>query len=220
MRKAVRITARAAQRSHWRRTLQTSASTDVLGERASDPWRHQRYPLDSLAFMRSLEAAGVPRGQAESLASHVIDALASSEGALRTDFVSRDALSTERLTIEGSLELSKTELKTGLANLEGSTKRELERLRAECEKLRAEMTYEVNKLSSSQRLDLNLEKGRLRDELQAQNDRVAKVDSRLDLEANLIRTQIETSKNDLLRYSIATITATGALGLGILRLIL
>lgn len=226
-RRAVSVSLRRTlSRSQWRRALQTSpdalqASGDALGgERGTDPWRHQRYPLDSLSFARSLEATGVPRPQAESLATHVLDALATSEGTVRSEFVSKDALHRERSAIDASLELSRTELKTVLASLDGSTKRELERLRAECDKLRAEMKYEINKLSSSQRLDLNLEKGRLRDELQAQNDRIVKTDARLDREANIIRTQIETGKNDLLRYSVATITAAGALGLGILRLIL
>ena len=40
------------------------------------------------------------------------------------------------------------------------------------------MRYEVDKLTASQRLDLNLEKGRMRDELQALRDREAELDSK------------------------------------------
>ena len=40
--------------------------------------------------------------------------------------------------------------------------------------------YEVDKLSSSQRLDLNLEKGRMRDELQALRDKSNEMEIKMD----------------------------------------
>ena len=98
--------------------------------------------------------------------------------------------------------------------------RDVDRLRTESEKLRTELKYEIEKLTTAQRLDLNLEKGRIRDEMQKQNDKINAIDSRLDREANLIRTQIETGKNDLLRYSVATLLSCGAMALGALRLML
>lgn len=42
----------------------------------------------------------------------------------------------------------------------GNTKRETELARGECEKLRTELRYEIDKIAASQRLDLNLEKVR------------------------------------------------------------
>ena len=97
---------------------------------------------------------------------------------------------------------------------------DIDRIRADSEKLKAELKYEIEKLTAAQRLDLNLEKGRIRDELQKQNDRILGIDGRLDREANLIRTQIETSKNDLLRYCVGTVISCGAIALGALRLML
>ena len=98
--------------------------------------------------------------------------------------------------------------------------REVDRLRTESDKLRTELKYEIEKLTTAQRLDLNLEKGRIRDEMQKQNDKIMAIDSRLDREVNLILTQIEAGKNDLLRYSVATLFSCGALALGALRLML
>ena len=43
--------------------------------------------------------------------------------------------------------------------------------------------YEVDKLSSSQRLDLNLEKGRMRDELQALRDKSNEMEIKMDRSA-------------------------------------
>merc|ERR1712124_162093 len=107
------------------------------------------------------------------------------------------------------LESSRSEMSSGL-----------ETQKSALEKLRTELRYEIDKLTSSQKLDLNLERGRTRDELQKQNDKILGIDSRLDREAHLIRTQIEASKNDLLRYSVGTITALGALVLGVMRLMI
>ena len=92
--------------------------------------------------------------------------------------------------------------------------------RANLEKLRTELRYEIDKLTGSQKLDLNLERGRTRDEIAKQNDRIMSIDGRLDREVNLIRTQIEASKNDMLRYSVATLASLGAVTLGAIRLML
>ena len=45
--------------------------------------------------------------------------------------------------------------------------------------------YEVDKLSSSQRLDLNLEKGRMRDELQALRDKSNEMEIKMDRSAHI-----------------------------------
>lgn len=150
----------------------------------------------------------------------------------------------------------------------GNTKRETEQARAECEKLRTELRYEIDKIAASQRLDLNLEKarnrgaadplnrqssslrvavtgatalscsgglpshapgrgggrqgpaapaltcrrcrarlsslqGRIRDELQTQNQRSMAVEVRLDKEVNAVRTALEANKNDIIRRGAA-----------------
>ncbi|KDD74802.1 hypothetical protein H632_c1064p0 [Helicosporidium sp. ATCC 50920] len=54
--------------------------------------------------------------------------------------------------------------------------RDTERLHADLEKVRSEIRYEVEKLTASQRLDLNLEKGRMRDELQSLRDRCTELE--------------------------------------------
>ena len=40
--------------------------------------------------------------------------------------------------------------------------------------------YEIDKLTASQRLDLNLEKGRMRDELQALRDKTNELEIKMD----------------------------------------
>ena len=76
---------------------------------------------------------------------------------------------------------------------------------------------ELDKLISSQRLDLNLEKGRLRDELQAMSHNVQTIETQLHKDLNNIRTGIEANKNELIKYSIGLLVSAGAVTLGILR---
>mmetsp|Transcript_15537 Transcript_15537/g.52445 ORF Transcript_15537/g.52445 Transcript_15537/m.52445 type:complete len:88 (-) Transcript_15537:3164-3427(-) len=68
-------------------------------------------------------------------------------------------------------------------------------------------------ISSSQRLDTNLEKGRLKEMLQQQEDRAA--DMRQDTERKLaeLRTQIEASKLDSIKYNLASLVSMCSLGL-------
>jgi len=181
-----------------------------LATAAEEATRHgTRNAFDTLAFAAQLEAAGVPRAQAEALARSVLDVAAATDASHRSEFAFKEQIAQCR-----------SELSTGLETQRGSTQRDIDRLRTESEKLRTELKYEIEKLNAAQRLDLNLEKGRIRDELQKQNDRILGIDSRLDREANLIRTQIEAGKNDLLRYSIGTLISCGAIALGALRLML
>ena len=117
-------------------------------------------------------------------------------------------------------ETFKHEMKSQLEHHAAGMKRETDTLRAECEKVRTEMRYEVDKIAASQRLDLNLEKGRIRDELQTQNSRSVAVEVKLDKEVNAIRTSLEASKNDIIRYCVGTIVSLSAVGLGLLWLLL
>jgi hypothetical protein len=88
------------------------------------------------------------------------------------------------------------------------------------EKLRTELKYEIDKIQASQRLDLNLEKGRIRDELLSQNQKAAQTENRLDKEMTNMKTVLEANKNDIVRFAVGAIASTTAIGLGILRLLI
>lgn len=169
----------------------------------------RRFMFDTLAFMRRLADAGVSEGEARAIAVELSHTLCNI-----------DAMYAEELVTKGDLLRVTAEQSASVDQCKSETRSGLESQKANLEKVRSELRYEIDKLTSSQKLDLNLERGRTRDELQKQNDRIMGIDSRLDREVNLIRTQIEASKNDLLRYSVGTITAFGAVVLGALRLMM
>ena len=69
-------------------------------------------------------------------------------------------------------------------------------------------------------MDLNLEKGRIREDLQKQSDTLTKADARIDKEVNQVRTMIEASKNELLRYSIGALISLAAVSLSVVRVLM
>ncbi|XP_015170420.1 protein FMP32, mitochondrial-like isoform X2 [Solanum tuberosum] len=96
--------------------------------------------------------------------------------------------------------------------------RELEKLRNDIEKMRSELRYEVDKLTAGQRLDLNLERGRIRDELANQNAETTNLTNKLDREIHALRAQIEAAKYEVIKYCIGTLVSISAVGLAVLRL--
>ena len=102
-----------------------------------------------------------------------------------------------------------------LSNLQ----KEVETTKNELAKLRTEIRYEMDKMISSQRLDMNLEKGRLRDELQATTHSVQTIETQLHKDINNIRTNIEANKNEIIKYSIGTLVALSSVGLALLRVL-
>ncbi|KAK6778132.1 hypothetical protein RDI58_024850 [Solanum bulbocastanum] len=96
--------------------------------------------------------------------------------------------------------------------------REIEKLRNDIEKMRSELRYEVDKLTAGQRLDLNLERGRIRDELANQNAETTNLTNKLDWEIHALMAQIEAAKYEVIKYCIGTLVSISAVGLAVLRL--
>ena len=82
------------------------------------------------------------------------------------------------------------------------------------------MKHEVDKMMASQRLEMNLEKGRIRDELVIQDSRRNEAETRLDREINTLRTHIEQTKNVIIKYSMGFLVSMTAVGLGLMRLMI
>jgi predicted RNase H-like nuclease (RuvC/YqgF family) len=85
--------------------------------------------------------------------------------------------------------------------------RETERLRTDIDKMRSELRYEIDKVTSGQRLDLNLERGRIREELATQSSETSNLTNKLDREIHTLKTQLEAAKFDVIKYCIGKATA-------------
>ena len=73
-------------------------------------------------------------------------------------------------------------------------KAENDRLVNDIEKLKQRLREEITRTQAGVRLDLNLEKGRMRDESSKQDLKIKEVDTRIEQEIAALRTSIQVSK--------------------------
>ncbi|KAH9615061.1 hypothetical protein KSS87_008227, partial [Heliosperma pusillum] len=98
--------------------------------------------------------------------------------------------------------------------------RETEKLQDGIEKLRCELKYAVDKVTAGQKLDLNLERGRIRDELHNQSTETSKLTNKLDKEIHALKAQLESQKAEVLKYCTGTLVAISAVGIAMARVLL
>ncbi|XP_022021947.1 coiled-coil domain-containing protein 90B, mitochondrial isoform X2 [Helianthus annuus] len=155
--------------------------------------------VDTLALVRSLEAQGVPSKQAEAITSAITEVLNDSLENVSHTFVSKADMQKEHHF--------------------SMLQRETEKLRTDIEKMRSELRYEIDKVTAGQRLDLNLERGRIRDELANQSAETANLTNKLDREIHGLRAQLEAAKYDVIKYCIGTLISISAVGLAVIRIL-
>ena len=169
---------------------------------------------------RQLESAGLSRGQSDALTELVARTLCTNREKISAGFVSHADLAKTVFEHEARVAAFRAEVSKSQDFAVSSLTRDAERLTGSLDKVRAEIRYEVDKLTSATRLDLNLEKGRMRDELQALRDKAAELEIKIDRETSLLKASIETTKNEALRFSIGVMVTFGTFGLGVARLLM
>jgi hypothetical protein len=93
-----------------------------------------------------------------------------------------------------------------------------ERLTQDLDKMKEKMREELNKLQAGVRLDLSLEKGRVRDEAQQHELKIQEVDNRIKTEVLTMRSTIHSLKWDIIKYIIGAFISAGALLITYVRL--
>jgi len=88
----------------------------------------------------------------------------------------------------------KSELQLMQKNDLAMMKAENDRLQADMEKLKQRLREEITRTQAGVRLDLNLEKGRMREESSGQELKIKEVDTRIEQEIANLRTVIQVSK--------------------------
>ncbi|KAK6916629.1 Coiled-coil domain-containing protein 90-like [Dillenia turbinata] len=174
--------------------------------------------VDTLALVRRLEAKGVPSQQAEAITSAITEVLNDSLENVAQSFVSKTAMQKSEMVQESNLSKFKSEVKSSQDYHFSQLQRETEKLRSDIEKMRGELRHEIDKVTAGQRLDLNLERGRIRDELANQNAETTNLTNKLDREIHALRAQVEAAKYDVIKYCIGTLVSISAVGLAVLRI--
>ncbi|KAI6701152.1 hypothetical protein NL676_015476 [Syzygium grande] len=176
--------------------------------------------VDTLALVRSLEAQGVPSKQAEAITSAITEVLNDSLENVAHSFVSKVEMQKTEILQESSLSKFKSEVQSSQEHHLSLLQRETEKLRGDIDKTRSELKYEIDKVTAGQRLDLNLERGRIRDELANQNAETTNLTNKLDREIHALRAQLEAAKYDVIKYCIGTLVSISAVGLAVLRILM
>ncbi|XP_057845577.1 protein FMP32, mitochondrial isoform X2 [Cryptomeria japonica] len=136
--------------------------------------------VDTMALVKRLEGEGMTQKQAEAITAVVTEVLQDSLDTIAHSFVSREEMIKSEMLHEAALSKYKGEVKSSQDHNFSLLQRETERLRTDIEKLRSELKYEVDKVTAGQRLDLNLEKGHIREELSKQNSETADLTNKLN----------------------------------------
>ncbi|KAG6856670.1 hypothetical protein H0H87_002047 [Tephrocybe sp. NHM501043] len=131
------------------------------------------FHFDTHHFVQRLEREGLNRAQAEG----IMTAMAERHYTQQVDFAQ----------IKSELQLME---KNDLAMI----KAENDRLVADIEKLKQRLREEITRTQAGVRLDLNLEKGRMREESSHQELKIKEVDTRIEQEIANLRTAIQASK--------------------------
>jgi len=168
--------------------------------------------------MKSLEASGLTRAQAEELTTTLTQVLCLNRERISEGFVAKSALEKVVLEHEARVAALRSEVTKGQELHLASLARDTERLTASLDRVRSEIRTEADKLTAATRLDLNLEKGRMRDELQALRDKAAELEIKIDKETSALKAMLESTKSEMVRYSLGLLLSASAVGATIFRL--
>jgi len=111
----------------------------------------------------------------------------------------------------------KSELQLMERNDLAMMKAENDRVISDLERLKQRLREEITRTQAGVRLDLNLEKGRMREESSAQELKIKEVDTRIEREIADLRTSIQASKATTLQYLVGILTGCSALLMAYLR---
>ncbi|MDI1493349.1 MAG: Protein fmp32, mitochondrial [Ramalina farinacea] len=95
-----------------------------------------------------------------------------------------------------------------------------ERLSNDLAKLNSRLRDEISRAQASVRLDLNLEKGRIREEAKGQELKIKETETRIEQEVAGLKERVEGVKFSTLQWLMGVCTGTAALILGAWRLLM
>eukprot|EP00882_Tetradesmus_deserticola_P014419 GHRQ01015332.1.p1 GENE.GHRQ01015332.1~~GHRQ01015332.1.p1 ORF type:complete len:221 (+),score=60.49 GHRQ01015332.1:362-1024(+) len=136
--------------------------------------------VDTLAQTKKFETLGLSREQAENLAVYLSEQVVLDRMRLSEKFTTKVELEKSMLEQDARIGGFKAELVQKQDMHLATLQKDLDRQQNYLDKIRSEVRHEIDKLSASQRLDLNLEKGRMRDDLQQMRDKTIELEIKLD----------------------------------------
>ena len=173
--------------------------------------RSSDFHFDTHHFVQRLEREGLNRAQAEGIMSAMAEVIDESIRNMTSNMVTRadqekvnayssslsffaDFRRQHHYTQQVDFAQIKSELQLMERNDLAMIKAENDRLVTDIEKLKQRLREEITRTQAGVRLDLNLEKGRMREESSGQELKIKEVDTRIEQEIAGLRTAIQSSK--------------------------
>ncbi|KAJ1969420.1 Protein fmp32, mitochondrial [Dimargaris xerosporica] len=174
--------------------------------------------FDTLKLTQRLEQEGFSSQQSETVMRCLQDVVGESIANFKKDMVTKADQEKNVYMYKVDFAQLKSEIQMLEKNDYTVMKSEISKLMGEVEKLRQKLKEEITRCQAGVRLDMNLEKGRIRDESGTQMLKVKETNTKIEAEIANLRTQMETIKFQILQYMIGTITGSAALILAYLRM--
>lgn len=199
--------------------LSRCSPSSALANPCAAVFAREIHNFDTRKFAVQLEKEKFSAAQADAVLRALDSVLSSTVDMLSGDQVSRQEFS--KRVYQQKVDFTK--LRSELQNLDkadfGRINDEHERLTTDVEKARQQFKETVAKARANVRLDLNLEKGRVREESAGHELRLQELNARIDQELSNFKTQIEGTKVQVLQWLIGVCTGTFALVLAYIRLL-
>ncbi|KAL8781143.1 MAG: hypothetical protein Q9213_006143 [Squamulea squamosa] len=176
--------------------------------------------FDTLKLVQRLKDEGFSEEQSKAMMLVLSDVIEESiQNLTRTMVLREDA---DRSTYTQKVDFTK--LRSELLALDSSdtsvTLASHERLSNDIAKLNSRLRDEIGRAQASVRLDLNLEKGRIREEAKGQELKIKETETRIEQEVAGLRERVEGVKFSTLQWLVGVCTGAAALILGAWRLLM
>ncbi|KAI9053361.1 hypothetical protein LZ554_002320 [Drepanopeziza brunnea f. sp. 'monogermtubi'] len=182
--------------------------------------RSRDHHFDTLKFVQRLIEEGFTEAQSVAMMKVLSDVIEESIQNLTRTMVLREDQAKATYTQKVDFAKLRSELLSADSTEVATTRASHERLTNDLAKLNSRLRDEVVRTQASVRLDLNLEKGRIREEAKVQELKIKETEMKIEQEVGGLREKLEAVKFQTLQWLMGVCTGTAALILGAWRLLM
>jgi len=175
------------------------------------------FHFDTHHFVQRLEREGLNRAQAEGIMTAMAEVIDESIRNMTSNMVTKADQEKHQYTQKVDFAQLKSEMQLMEKNDLTTMRVDNDRLASDLERLKQRLREEITRTQAGVRLDLNLEKGRMRESSTGQELKIKEVDTRIEKEISELRTSIQASKAVTLQYLVGFVTGCSALLMAYLR---
>ncbi|RBR04508.1 uncharacterized protein FIESC28_11560 [Fusarium coffeatum] len=182
--------------------------------------RQRDHHFDTLKFVKRLQGEGFTEEQSVAMMKTLNDVIEESIQNLTRTMVLREDAAKATYTQKVDFAKLRSELLSADSTESNTTRTAHERLTNDIAKLSNRLRDEISRTQASVRLDLNLEKGRIREEAVGQELKIKETETKIEQEVAALREKLEQVKFQTLQWLMGVCTGFAALLLGAWRLLM